>query len=209
MSQPAANAEQPTPPRGRPKGSKILDPARARLALQLQRQGLTYEEIGAQLNCGKTSVVDLLAIARKNEGNPVSKPQLYVLTRNGKAPLAFHGILRSEASSEFIQTVPDKPNKDVWTVRIFELSADPAKHMGYVVAIDYLKKVKGTHGEHHFAEPSTDLQATLAAYNPLDVLVGFPSGPRFEDKQRDLEAAVKRQFAELVSNVLKPFPETI
>lgn len=196
----------PKAPRGRPKGSKILDPARARLALQLQQQGLKYDQIAKQLHCGKTSVINLLALARGKQENPMAEPQSYVLTRTGKAPLAFQGILRSEASSEFIQTTPDKPNKDVWIIRVFDIVG---KEGPRIVAIDYLKKAKGTSGEHHFAEPSTDLQATLAAYNPLDVLVGFPSGPKFADKQRDLEAAVKRQFAELVSQVLQPFPETL
>ncbi len=209
-------AAQPKRPIGRPKtGKGIVTPARARMAIDLQRSGLSYEMIGQQLDCGKTAVFKLLALARQLEaGGPMDdSPHTVKLTRTGSAPLEFEGILRSQASSEFIGTKPDKPNSHYWTIEIYETKMRASDHPAYVVSIVYHKQHKGQRAEHHFVTTTgnrlSNPGAALRAYNPLDVLSGYPPGERFADVKAHLEDACKRQFAELISIALQPFPEPL
>lgn len=127
----------------------------------------------------------------------------FTLTRTGQAPLQFVGTVRTSVSGQFLHSKPGVANNDYWTITIYDTAGR------HVVEIVYHKAHKGVRTEHHTVESTTNVQATLLAYNPLSVLAGFPKGDRFEASQAKLEESCKRQYADLVSQALQSFPETL
>lgn len=136
-------------------------------------------------------------------------PETITLERTGQPPLRFDGTLLATACGQFVQNPKDKPNADYFTVSLFEGTRDEGREPKlFIVQIVYRKDFRGT-TEHHSAIVTGDPAATLSAFDPLDVLIGFPPGEDFAERQTALENKLRRQYDLLVSAVLKDFPETL
>lgn len=144
---------------------------------------------------------------------PQTQPETITLERTGQPPLKFEGTLLTTACGQFVQPPKDKPNADYFTISLYEvrttvrgLASGPGR--AYVVAIEYNKKFRDTQ-QHHTAIVTDDPADTLAGYDPLAVLIGFPPGEDFAERQNALESKMRRQYDVLVSAVLRDFPETL
>lgn len=126
------------------------------------------------------------------------------LERTGKPPLSFGGELLTQASGQFVNTKPEKPNDNWWQISIYRL--DGATE--HVVAITYHCEHRGQYVHRHVVA-TTDPAAAIAAYRPLDVLQGFPPGEVFAARQADLERRALRQWEAITSAVLTSFPEQL
>lgn len=128
------------------------------------------------------------------------------LERTGLSPIRFRGKLLATASGQFVGTPPDKPNADWFEVSIYRYEGS-----GFIVAVIYRRDFKGAREEERLAERTGDpaqwLEQFTEADDHLDMVIGFPPG--MEHKQARLEEKLDRQFATLVSAVLKDFPEEI
>lgn len=136
-------------------------------------------------------------------------PETITLDRDGQAPLRFHGKLLTTASGQFVHPPKDKPNPDYFTIGIYQVHGVHGPGPTYVVEIVYRKDLRGNTTEHHFAMTTDDPAATLGEYDPLAVLMGFPPGAEFAERQRAFEIKMRRQYDVLVSAVLKMFPDEI
>jgi hypothetical protein len=147
-------------------------------------------------------------------------PETITLERTGQPPLKFDGTLLTTACGQFVQPPKNKPNTDYFTVSLYAThdarrtiprrpppDYDPSWPL-YVVAIEYTKTFRDTQ-QHHTAIATDDPTETLANYAPLAVLIGFPPGEDFAERQQALEGKMRRQYDVLVSAVLKDFPETL
>lgn len=190
------------PPRtaGRPTGSTsstLMTPANAALALAKQSAGATYEQLAAEFDCSKTSIIRLLQLARESSG-----PQTFTLPRTGDAPLEFAGHLRVNVSGETLHTKPGMVNKDFWTITIFDMPLGTN-----VVQIVYTKTHKGIRTQHHTAVITHNVTQALRSYDPLSVLQGFPKFERYAASQAKLEQAARLQYDTLVSLALTDAPD--
>lgn len=139
---------------------------------------------------------------------PQTQPETITLERTGHPPLKFEGTLLTTACGQFVQPPKDKPNADYFTISLYEVARGEGRGAWHVVAIEYTKTFRDTQ-QHHTAIVTDDPVATLADYDPLDVLIGFPPGEDFAERQNALESKMRRQYDVLVSAVLKDFPETL
>ena len=212
---PTKRAHDDRPKLGRP---RIDQSGRARTARQWASEGLTNEQIAVRLNCSTRQVSRLLAIgktlppgtahmetppATTGSGHSDQPLQDLILPRTGQAPIKIRGRTIATATGMYFNAKPGKPNVDWWELSIFALDRPDA----YAVAITYKKSHRGQNSEHHTAAITATPATVLQAYDPLKVLVGYPSSERFAAQQRDLEADCVRQYQSLVSTVLADFPE--
>ncbi len=214
--------ESPTPGRrSRTVQPRKTSPAIAQLALRMQEdENLTYDQIATRLAVSRMTVARLLAAAREMEDAPeTDQPQEWTLPRSGAAPLQFLGTLRTKASSEFTNVKPDAANEHFWTIAIYDITepvgrisppgapiCTPKNSPVYVVTIDYHKRLHGQAYDHFTAQPTTSIHQTLADYDPLVELAGFPPAERFAPQQCALEMHCKRQWETLMMTVLAGFP---
>lgn len=132
---------------------------------------------------------------------------MIIINRTGREPLAINGTIVSRACGKHYAQKPGESASDYWEITIYQQTDAPANAPPYVVAIAYHKEVRGQAHDHYFAELTDRPAFVLGKYDPLDVLVGYPPGAAFDDKQLQLETACQRQFQSLISDALKPFPE--
>ena len=132
--------------------------------------------------------------------------EIIQLERSGQPPLRFRGELLATANGQFVGTPPDKPNVD-W----FELSIYQPESGGFLIAVTYRRNLRGTQDERRIVEASPNAIAWLQDYRDrrdwLTMVIGFPPG--LEEKQRRLEDSLTRQFDQLISAVLKDFPQDL
>ena len=213
--QTAKRAQDDRPRLGRP---RIDQSDRARTARQWAAEGLTNEQIAVRLDCSTRQVSRLLAIGKAlppgtatmetpptsiGSGQPDQSLQDLILPRTGQAPIKIRGRTMATATGMYFNAKPGKPNVDWWEISIFALDRPDA----YAVAITYKKSHRGQNSEHHTAAVTATPATVLQTYDPLKVLVGYPSSERFATQQRDLELDCVRQYQSLVSTVLADFPE--
>lgn len=131
------------------------------------------------------------------------------LIRTGEAPLRFRGQLLATASGQFVQTTPDRPNADFYSISIYVVN-DGADSLGpdYVIQIVYTKSFRGTQ-QHHTVMVTDHPADRLAEFNPLAVVIGFPPHAEYAERQQMLETKCRRQYDLLVSAVLQSFPEKL
>lgn len=136
------------------------------------------------------------------------KPTEITLERTGLAPLKFTGTKLAEADGKSVNAPAARDNSDWWTITVYALPVFPeqATAPGYVVHIHYQNDHRGRALHHHFAEWTDEPAESLAAYNPLAVLRGFPPDPRYAERQQALERSSRTQYEILVSAVLAQFP---
>jgi len=211
--------------RGRPRNSGFNIPANK--VAQLQAAGQSYAAIAETLGISKTAVSRLLTISRRGTVMSVadrlqsfveavqagshralqlleqwepSNTDEIVLDRTGTSPLRFAGSLLREATTRFIDTTPDKPHKDWWTVRIYSTEATDFR---FAVSIAYSTTIRKVVSIEHYAEFTDDPAAVLESYDPLAVLRGFPDSPEYASRQAYLEKSSKLQFGKMVSDLLR------
>lgn len=129
-------------------------------------------------------------------------PETITLDRTGKPPLRFAGTLLTQASGQFVNTKPDKPNDNWWQIAIYQTEN------GFVVAITYHNEHRGQYA-HRQVDVADNPAEPIERYDPLAVLQGFPPGEPFAARQADLERRSRRQWETVASAVLAGFPEEI
>jgi hypothetical protein len=129
---------------------------------------------------------------------------MQTVDRTGMAPLRFRGGLIREGSTEFRGTTPNKPNEDFWTVKIYATAAQ-LRLSNYVVAITYTSHPRRgqTLKMDQVAEFTDHPAEILQAYDPLEVLRGFPDAPQFASRQEYLELISDSTWGEMVSDLLR------
>lgn len=132
--------------------------------------------------------------------------EIIKLERSGQEPLRFRGELLSTANGQFVGTPPDKPNVD-W----FELSLYRSEAGRFLIAVTYRRNLKGACDEQRMVADAKNPAAWLQDFRErqafLEMVIGFPPG--LEHKQRRLEERLTRQFDQLISAILKDFPENL
>lgn len=136
---------------------------------------------------------------------------LVKLPRTGLPPLTFEGQVIAHASGRAVNAPAARDNADFWEITLFALPVFPEQVTapGYVVAVRYTNDHRGRAYHHDFADWTDDPAETLATYDPLAVLRGFPPGEQYAARQAALEANSRRQYGLLVSAVLRSFPEPL
>jgi hypothetical protein len=143
--------------------------------------------------------------------NTMDKPTDITLERTGLAPLKFIGTKLAEVCGRTVNAPAARDNSDWWTITVYALPVFPeqATTPGYIVHIHYQNDHRGRELHHHFAEWTDEPAESLAAYNPLAVLRGFPPGEQYAERQQALERSSRTQYDMLVSAVLAQFPEQL
>lgn len=123
-----------------------------------------------------------------------TKPEPILLARTGDAPLRVTGELVAREDGKYA------PGTDEPRTRYYRLSI--YRHEGrYACAVELLTTWPG---EPHWyaAEVTDDPAAFFRAHRDIPEGIGFPPRPELEQKQARLAADMRRQYDELVTEIL-------
>ena len=118
-----------------------------------------------------------------------------IFPRTGEIPLEFTGeIIFTEAT--------DTPGKKKCS-RYHQLRLARTAGGSFVAAIGFRATYDGDY-DYDWAKVGTaeEIAAWIKAFDPLCVLLGFPAGKQFEEKQKRLELDIRLRFATAATRLL-------
>ncbi len=125
------------------------------------------------------------------------------LSRSGRAPLQFTGMVIAKASSQQYQG----PCQSRW----HELTVYRHADLRLVLAIGYRTQWQGEmdRDEAIICADDAALRDSLAAIDPLADIIGFPPGHQFDEKRAYIEKQLRQCWDAAISELLAQFPECI
>ncbi len=125
--------------------------------------------------------------------------EAFSLPRTGDVPLTFSGVVVARASSQQPRTKRDTPLERRW----HELTLFRTTSGKLVAHITYRTDWTGELGDSVARVGSLpDLIDWLRDYDPCDVVVGFPPGKGFADRQRRLLESIELGYDTALSTLL-------
>ena len=123
------------------------------------------------------------------------------LDRTGKAPLRFRGELLTELDDSRV----GRKDQNRW----YELAVYRTAAGSYVVRISYRTRWDGEldHDAAELIAEPRGVATTLQEYDPCSPVIGYPAGEAYAERQRRLEADIRRRYNSQVSELLASAPE--
>ena len=131
-------------------------------------------------------------------GAEPSTERVVVIERTGFPPVRFSKAnLVADGT-----TLTDKKDDRGFRIRLYRT---PAKCVAHV---EYLTKWKSeANASTVYISPHGKMLAEkLLAHDPMQFVVGYPPGERFDEKRHRLEATIRNQYMSLASRLLKDLP---
>lgn len=128
-----------------------------------------------------------------------SRERVVVIERTGFPPVRFSKAdLITEGS-----TLSDKKDDRGFRIRIYRAGPKCVAH------IEYLTKWKSEANAStvYICRRGGDLARKVLAHDPMQFVVGYPPGERFDEKRHRLESTLRNQYLSLASRLLTALPE--